>query len=168
MDVIGSGAEPRARLPRSVPVIVVALVLNGLVGADAITQARARERVVDLVLTTALPAAPPARSRAVQDAVVELGVRNAGSYVVQVLDQQLDGGGPVDRVPGGAALRADATAVLPVRWRVLCAEVGSLFGPQALDLTVRPRRGEQVSVSLSLPPTTRQVFRTAASRACAP
>ena len=167
MDVVGSGAEPRARLPRSVPVIVVALVLNGLVGVDAITQARARERVVDLVLTTALPTAPPARSRAVQDAVVELGVRNAGSYVVQVLDQQLDGGGPVDRVPG-TALRADATAVLPVRWRVLCAEVGSLFGPQALDLTVRPRRGEQVSVSLSLPPTTRQVFRTAASLACAP
>ena len=167
MDVIGSGAEPRARLPRSVPVIVVALVLNGLVGADAITQARARERVVDLVLTTAAATAPPERSRAVQDAVVELGVRNAGSYVVQVLDQQLDGGGPVDRVPG-AALRAEATAVLPVRWRVLCAEVGSLFGPQALDLTVRPRRGEQVSVSLSLPPTTRQVFRTAASRACAP
>ena len=53
MDVVSSGAEPRARLPRSVPVIVVALVLNGLVGADAITQARARERVVDLVLTTA-------------------------------------------------------------------------------------------------------------------
>ena len=167
MDVVSSGAEPRARLPRSVPVIVVALVLNGLVGADAIAQARARERVVDVVLTTAAATAPPARSRAVQDVVVELGVRNAGSYAVQLLDQQLDGGGPVDRVPG-AALRADATSVLPVRWRVLCAEVGSLFGPRALDLTVRPRRGEQVSVSLSLPPTTRQVFRTAASRACAP
>ena len=167
MDVIGSGAEPRTRLPRSVPVIVVALVLNGLVGAHAITQARARERVVDLVLTTAEATAPPERSRAVQDAVVELGVRNAGSYAVQLLDQQLDGGGPVDRVPG-AALRAEATAVLPVRWRVLCAEVGSLFGPRALDLSVRSRRGEQVSVSLSLPPTTRQVFRTAASRACAP
>ena len=167
MDVVGSGAEPRARLPRSVPVIVVALVLNGLVGADAITQARARERVVDVVLTTAAATVPPARSRAVQDAVVELGVRNAGSYAVQLMDQQLDGGGPVDRGPN-AALRAEATAVLPVRWRVLCAEVGSLFGPRALDLSVRPRRGEQVSVSLSLPPTTRQVFRTAASRACAP
>ena len=167
MDVLGSGAEPRARLPRAVPVIVAALVLNGLVGADAITQSRAQERVVDLVLTTAAATAPPARSRAVQDAVVELGVRNAGSYAVQLLDQQLDGGGPVDRGPG-AALRSDATAVLPVRWRVLCAEVGTLFGPRALDLTVRPRRGEQVSVSLRLPPTTRQVFRTAASLACVP
>ena len=167
MDVVGSDAEPRARLPRPVPVILVALLLNGLVAADAITKARTRERAVDLVLTTAAATAPGARSRAVQDAVVELGVRNAGAYAVQLVDQQLDGGGPVDRGPR-APLRADATVVLEVRWRVLCAEVGGLFGPVALDLTAQPRRGGQVPVSLRLPPATRQVFRTAASLACAP
>ena len=98
---------------------------------------------------------------------IVMGGRSMGGRITSMVAADVDGGGPVDRVPG-AALRADATSVLPVRWRVLCAEVGSLFGPRALDLTVRPRRGEQVSVSLSLPPTTRQVFRTAASLACAP
>lgn len=162
--------EPRAWWPRAVPVIVTGLVLNALVALDQVRETRSRQQAVDLVIIETRPAArtaPASRSGAVQDAVVEVGVRNAGSYALHLLDQQLDGGGPVDRGPT-AALAADATAVLAVRWRVLCAEVGSVFAPRALVLTVRPRRGGERSVSLGLTLPARQLFRTAASRACAP
>lgn len=167
MDVVVSGRQPRPRLPRTVPVIAVALLVTGLVAADEVRDARAREATVDLALVGARPMAALFETRAVQDAVVGVSVRNTGPTAVVVLDQRLDGGGPADPGPA-AALTVGATAVLAVRWRVLCAEVGTLFGPRTLDLTVRPRRGGGRVVSLPLPPPARAAFRRAGSDACAP
>ena len=167
MDVVVSGRQSRPGLPLAVPFIAMALLFTGLVSADQVRDARAREATVELALTGARPVAASFETRAVQDAVVGLSLRNGGPTAVVILDQRLDGGGPVDPGPA-AALGVGATAVLAVRWRVLCAEVGTLFAPRTLDLTARPRRGGGRAVSLPLPPAARQAFRRAGSQACTP
>lgn len=149
------------------------LLVTGLVVADQVRAARSRETAaLDLSVTAAVAAArPPGRAAAagpVQDAVVALTVRNSGPYGLTVLEQELDGGGPVD---AGPALAARASAVLDVRWRVLCGEVGTLFGPQELQLVVRTRSRAVRQVSLPLGPPTglvRRTFHAAAVDACGP
>ncbi len=164
MDVVGSGREaPARRLPPSAPLIALALLL---VATGATAELRSAQDV-DLRIVSAAAGATPGATGDVQDAAVDLTVRNTGAFAVEVVDQRLDRGGPVDRVPA-PALAAGATAVLALRWRVLCAEVGTLFGPRSLDLTVRPARGGARQVSVALRPAVRQAFRTAASSACAP
>lgn len=162
-----SGREPRPRLPRSVPLIALGLTLTWLLGAVAVRDGRARDATVDLVLDGARTTSAATGAGPVQEAVLELRVRNQGGSPVALLDQRLDGGGLVDPGPAGP-LTAGGAVLLAVRWRVLCAEVGTLFGPRALDLTAQPRRGGPRRVQLPLDPATRQAFRSAASDACAP
>lgn len=169
-DVVSSGREHPA-VPRRSALLAVALLgaagLTALVVAEAVRDRRAREATVALAVTAAdRPRPATAGASDVQDVVVDLTVHNTGGTDVVLLDQRLDGGGPVDRVPEGA-LAAGASAVLAVRWRVLCAEVGSLSGPVALDLTARAPRGGDQRVVLPLQPEARRTFRLAASRACA-
>ncbi|MCW2613813.1 MAG: hypothetical protein JWN08_807, partial [Frankiales bacterium] len=71
--------------------------------------------------------------------------------------------GPATPVPAGAA------AVLPVRWRVLCAEIGGRYGPSTLDLVVRTRSGEVRRTKVPLGPplgALRRTIRCAAVDAC--
>ena len=178
----GQEPPPGARRSRR-PLMVLAVLVLGLVTADQVRAVQARDdAAVRLVLVgaaalpvAALPAAAlPAAALPVvgsasgaQDAVVALTLRNDGPRRVQVLEQRLDGGGPTDP---GPSLAAGASVVLRVRWRVLCDEVGSLFGPQALDLVVRTRLRAVRPVQVRLGPATgpvRQVFRSSAADGCA-
>ena len=152
---------------------MLAVLVAGLVTADQVRAAQSRGaaavRLV-LVAASASPAgAPPAAwsTSTVRDAVVTLTVRNDGPDRVQVLRQRLDGGGPTDP---GPSLAPGASVALSVRWRVLCDEIGSLYGPQALELVVRTRLRAVRPVQVPLgPPSgpTRSAFRTSAVDGCA-
>lgn len=163
-------ASPRGR----------ALVLGGLalaagvaVVTDAVGDARQRTRAAEaasvrLSVVAAVPTGEGRSGRPVQDARLDLTVRNDGPSVVRVLEQRLAGGVPVDAGPA-TAIAAGASAVLAVRWRVRCAEVGSLYGPPTLDLVVRTRSGEVVRPEVSLGEPLGQLRRTvrrAGSDAC--
>lgn len=164
MDIVASGREaPRPHVPAAVPFIAVGLLLLGLVAATEVRQGR----TLELRVVSAAPGAEPAAAGEVQDAVVDVTVHNSGRFGVLVLDQRLDRGGPVDRGPVRAVAGGTAV-VLAARWQVRCAEVGTLFGPRSLDLTVRPARGAARGLHLPLRPAVRQAFRAAASDACAP
>lgn len=166
-DVLSSEPHPGRRR-----VVGGALLLGvaALVVTDVVRDARERERTAEaasvrLLVTSAQPTGAGRPGRPLQDVQVDLSVRNEGPSVVRVLEQRLDGGVPVD--PGPATtVAAGATAVLAVRWRVRCAEVGSLFGPESLDLVVRTRSGEVRRTELAIGPL-RRTFRLAASDACA-
>ena len=170
-DVLGQDRPPGRWPSRRVLLLVLVAVVTGLVVADGVRDRRAAQELVDLALVRAVPA-PGAgvrdqvpREDAVQEPVVVLPVRNAGEEPIRLVEQRLDGGGPVDRT--GRSLGAGETTGLDVRWRVLCAEVGSLEGPRRLDLVVRPRRGPARPVSLALDDAARRRFRLAASDLCA-
>lgn len=176
-DVLG--ADPRPRDPRQLGrrrllvVAVLAAVVTGVVVTDLVACARERNRRTEvagvrLSVTQAVPTGVGRPASLVQDARVALTVRNDGPSAVRVLDQRLDGGVPVDPGPGGA-LVPGASAVLVVRWRVRCAEIGGRFGPQSLDLGVRTRGGEVVRTRVALGEPLgelRGTFRDAAVQAC--
>lgn len=173
------GADPGPRDPRRsararfAVAAVLAAVVTGVVVTDLVTAARERSRraevaSVRLSVTQAVPTGEGRPASLVQDARVDLTVRNDGPSVVRVLEQRLDGGEPVDPGPV-AGLAPGASAVLGLRWRVRCAEIGGRYGPQSLDLVVRTRRGEVVPTRVALGDPLgelRGTFRDAASEAC--
>lgn len=161
------------RLVRAALVVGLLAVVTGLAVADRVRDDRRAQRAAEtgsvrLAVTAAVPTGAGRPGFARQDARLDLTVRNDGPSVVRVLEQRLDGGVPVD--PGPAtAVAAGATAVLAVRWRVLCAEVGSLYGPRSLDLVVRTRSGDVTRTRIPLGPPLgelRRAFRRAAADAC--
>ena len=152
---------------------MLAVLVVGLVTVDQVRAAQSRgAAAVRLVLVAAraspagaLPAA--GSTSTVRDAVVALTVRNEGPDRVRVLQMRLDGGGPTDP---GPSLAPGASVVLSVRWRVLCDEIGSLYGPQALDLVVRTPLRAVRPVQIRLGPPSgpiRSAFRTSAVDSCA-
>lgn len=169
--MLGQQAQVPARprpVPRRVALIVVALSLLAPAQVDQLRAARSREaEALRLVVTGVRPTATASSGSLVQDARVALTLRNDGPSRVRVLEQRLDGGGPSDPGPDVAA---GASAELAVRWRVLCSEIGGLYGPQALDLRVGLRGGGVRLLRLPLGPPTGQLrrgFRVAGADACA-
>ena len=121
----------------------------------------------------------PGSGGAVVEGQVDLVVANRGAAPVRLLSGRLDGSPP----PAGLDARPlapAATAVVAARWRVRCAEVGSLPGPRMLLLRVAPVGGHEHEVRLDLRPASygnggllsgdgrgqAQLFRLAASDAC--
>lgn len=154
-DVLGSGAEPeeprlsprtRRVLAGLVLLAVAVVVAVNLRAAHQRSQLTAEER--DLHLTVGVGVAlAPGRPAPVVDAVVSLVVRAGGSVPVRVIGEQLDGG-PL-QVTDGPSVDAGQARALTVRWRVRCAEVGQVRGPQVLALHVTAPHGRHV-VRLSL------------------
>jgi hypothetical protein len=102
----------------------------------------------------------------VQDAFVEVGLRNDGPDRVELQAAQVDG---ETRALTGA-VDAGATVQLVVGWRVRCAEVGSLRGPTLLRLQVRVPLGD-AEARIALPaydgaPGLGATFHLAAVQAC--
>ena len=141
---------------------LVALAVTGLVAVELVGAVRSSDLAgVRLVLTDARPVGAPPVGGGVQDAVLAVTVRNDGGSAVRIVEQRLDGGGRAD---SGRLIEASASAVLPVRWRVLCAQIGGLAGPRSLDLRVRTRTRAAGPVRLPLGEL-RRPFRAAASGA---
>lgn len=148
--------------------------------ARAAVAADAREATALHLSLVAWVARPPVGSGgAVVEGRVDLVVANQGAAPVRLLSGRLDGSPP----PAGVDLRPlapAATTVVAARWRVLCAEVGSLPGPHVLLLRVAPVGGHEHEVRLDLQPGSygnggllsgdgrgpAQVFRLTASDAC--
>ncbi len=101
-----------------------------------------------------------------QSGVVDVVLRNGSPKALHVLSARLDGAGPVS--PGSSApVRPGAVTVLPVTWRVRCAEVGVAPGPRLLQLRVRLRSPRSYAVSVPLTGTvTDRAFHGAAVLAC--
>ena len=132
---------------------------------------------LSLVSWSARP--PPGSGGAVVEGRVDLVVANRGATPVRLLSARLDGAPPpaeLDPRP----LAPAATTVVTARWRVRCAEVGSLPGPRMLLLRVAPVGGHEHEVRLDLRPASygnggllsgdarspAQVFRLTASDTC--
>lgn len=175
--VDGRPVEPRPDPPpvdrrrrRLVALAVVVVVVTALAVTDLVGDRRQRERSAEaaalrLAVTGASATGTGTPSSQRQSVTVDLSVRNEGPSTVRVLAQRLDGGLPVDTGPA-VGLAPGATAVLPVRWRVLCSEIGSLGGPRSLDLVLRTSRGEVRRVGVPLGDEPRGVFRAAALEEC--
>ena len=149
--------------------------------ARAALAAEAREASALHLSLVAWSARPQPRSGgAVIEGRVDLVVANRGAAPVRLLSGRLDGSPPpvgLDSRP----LAPAGTTVVTARWRVLCAEIGSLPGPRALLLRVAPVGGREHDVRLDLRPGSygnggllsgdgrgpAQVFRLTASDACA-
>ncbi len=149
--------------------------------ARAAVAAEAREASALHLSLLSWSARPQRRSGgAVVEGRVDLVVANRGAAPVRLLSGRLDGSPP----PAGLDSRPLApagTTVVAARWRVLCAEIGSLPGPHALLLRVTPAGGHEHEVRLDLRAGSfgnggllsgdargpAQVFRLAASDACA-
>ena len=193
-DVLETGRSRPSRLTK----VVVGLVGVGLLveagssvvahlrlverhrAARAAVAADAREASslhLSLVSWSARP--HPGSGGAVVEGPVDLVVANRGAAPVRLLSGRLDGSPPpvgLDPRP----LAPAATTVVAARWRVLCAEVGSLPGPHVLLLRVAPVGGHEHEVRLDLRPgsygngglltgdarSPAQVFRLTASDAC--
>lgn len=161
--------RPSRKVLLSVTVGLAGLVVSGLVLADQVRSIRAEEAAsVRLVLTATTPVpagTEEAPAAPYADAVLGVTVRNDGP-AVRLLEQRLDGVGPV---AAGPDLAAGSATVLVVRWRVLCSEIGNLFGPQSLDLLVRTGSGGERRLRLPLGPPRgeiRRTFRAAAVDEC--
>lgn len=173
-DLLVAGPERSTpRLLTVLPVLAVAVAGAGLLAAGELRQASREDELarvhLELVGSEGATATVTAGGRS--EAVVRLAIGNAGPEPVRLVDQRLDGGPPVDAAPAGA-LAAGATVLLAVRWRALCSEIGSLYGPASLGLTVRTRSGATGRVELPLGPPVatagpRRQLRLAASAACA-
>ena len=149
--------------------------------ARAAVAADAREASALHLSLLAWSARPQPRSGgAVVEGWVDLVVANRGAAPVHLLSGRLDGSPPpvgLDSRP----LAPAGTTVVTARWRVLCAEIGSLPGPRALLLRVAAVGGHVHEVRLDLRPDCygnsgllsgdgrgpAQVFRLTASDACA-
>ena len=114
---------------------------------EAVATEAAGLRLV-LVEARATPVAVGVPGDPVQRAPVDLLLRNDSAFPVTVLGAGLDG-----TAPALPARRTDpgGQVVVPVRWRVLCAEVGELPGPRLLTLSVRATTGVARKVALRLP-----------------
>lgn len=168
-------APVATRLPRVVIALgaaVLALLLVGVLAVMGLArrndeQVTAEGRLLRIGVVSAVPsllAGQPAVDR--RYALVELTLSNASPLPVRVLTQQLDGGPPTD--PGPATTVAPSRRLLlHVRWRVRCSEVGNVFGPGFLSLTLRAPRGEH-ELRLALDASTARAFHLAAVRACGP
>lgn len=112
----------------------------------------------------------PVQTEPVQDASVELLLRNAGPAPVRLLDGQLDGSGPV--IPGtGRTVAPGGVGVLGTVWRVRCQEVGGLAGPFFLEVRVGLADGAVVPYRLDLQPVAApdgpaRAYRVASLRTC--
>jgi len=166
-------APEQLRRRRGVALVGLLVAVSALVAVDRVGATREQQHLADagslrLVVEAAVPTGEGRPGSPRQDARLDLTVRNDGPSVVRVLEQRFDGGVPVD--PGPAApVAAGATAVLPVRWRVLCAEIGGRYGPASLDLLVRTRSGEVRGTKVPLGPPLgglRRAIRSAAVDAC--
>ena len=194
-DVLETGRA----VPSRVTKVVVGLVGLGLL-ADAGSSVLAHLRLVErhraaraavaadareasalhlsLVAWSARP--QPGPGGAVVEGRVDLVLANRGAAPVRLLSGRLDGSPPpvgLDFQP----LAPAETTVVAARWRVLCAEIGSLPGPRVLLLRVAPVGGHVHEVRLDLRPGSygnggllsgdgrgpAQVFRLTASAACA-
>ena len=149
--------------------------------ARAAVAAAAREAAALRLTLVSWSARPQRRlGAAVVEAHVDLMVANAGATPVRLVSGRLDGSPPpaeLDPRP----LAPAATAVVAARWRVRCAEVGSVPGPRTLLLRVAPVGGHEHEVRVDLRPGNygngglvsgagrgpSQVFRLSASDACA-
>ncbi len=193
-DVLETGRSSPSRLTK----VVVGLVGLGLLaaaGSSVLTHLRLAERhraaraavagdarevsALHLSLLSWSARPQPRPGGAVVDGRVDLVVVNRGATPVRLLSARLDGAPPpaeLDPRP----LAPAATTVVTARWRVRCAEVGSLPGPRMLLLRVAPVGGHEHEVRLDLRPASygnggllsgdgrgpAQLFRLAASDAC--
>lgn len=87
----------------------------------------------------------------VQDGVVRLVVANEGAAPVRLVAGQLDGAPPAADVELRLVPPGDTT-VVTARWRVLCAEIGTLAGPKTLVLRAAPVGGREHVLRLDLRP----------------
>jgi hypothetical protein len=166
-QVTVAGAPPTAPPPRAVSAVPRGLALATsvllLTGYVALTEldragtrsqraaaasAAAQRAAVRLSLASDghVPAQHGVAGAPVQDAVVRVGVHNAGPQRVELRGAQVDG---TTRALSGF-LDAGATAEVLVAWRLRCAEVGTLAGPGRLDVEVGLAAGP-VDVVLDLP-----------------
>jgi hypothetical protein len=128
------------------------LVGSGVASEVHDAQARSRQRAAaQLRLSLAGPGSAPAQvgvvDSAVQEARVQVDVRNDSPFAVHVFGSVLDGA-----VRRQATTAAPGTVVrLPVDWRIRCAEVGLQAGPRVLTLRVEGRDARR-DVPLDLPP----------------
>ena len=178
-----AGPPPEAprRRGRAALVAVACAVPASLVVTDAVRDSRAEERAARRAAVAAeaaalslavvdvrrAPGAAGEPGSLVQVAPVDVALRNDGPVDLTVLDVALDGDEPA-AAPGGTVLRSGAAVPLWVGWPVRCAEIGSVFDPQRLDLTVRGRTGarHRVEVRLDTVPGSAAAFRAAARRVC--
>ena len=194
-DVLETGRAGPSRITR----VVVGLVGLGLLaeaGSSVVAHLRLVERhraaraavaadareLSALHLSLVSWSARPQRrlGAAVVEGRVDLVVANRGAAPVRLLAGRLDGSPP----PVGLGLRPlapAATTVVAARWRVLCAEIGSIPGPHTLLLRVAPVGGHEHEVRLDLRPGSygnggllrgdgrgpAQLFRLTAGDACA-
>lgn len=162
----------------------VAVVLAGLlvaVGAGKLHRAQVSARAVTAhaegvaslrldVVGARASLALPVQGAPVQDASVELLLRNDGPAPVRMLESQLDGQAPVS--PGaGSVVAPGEVSVLSTVWRVRCQEVGGLAGPFFLDVRVQLTDGGLVPYRLDLQPVAApdgpaRAYRVAALRSC--
>lgn len=194
-DVLEAGRSGPSRTTK----VVIGLVGLGLL-ADAGSSALAHLRLVErhraaraavaadgreaAALRLALVSWSPRPQRGSRGPVVEgrvdLVVANHGTAAVRLRSGRLDGSPPPAELDV-RLLAPAATTVVAARWRVLCAEIGSLPGPHALLLRVTSAGGHEHEVRLDLRAGSfgnggllsgdargpAQVFRLAASDACA-
>lgn len=158
------------------PLLVAALSLifvAGVVGALAVRAVDQRRVEADRHLTVAVTGArmgsavPTGRSGEASAAVI---LNLAVSVPVSIVAAELDGAPPVSRPEPGAVTTMTQTPSLTVRWRVLCAEVGSIPGPRLLDVDVRARSGDEhrrVTLATTDDDPVSRVFWLAAAQACA-
>jgi hypothetical protein len=157
------------------PVVLVLVLLVTLAGlAVRNTRQSAREaeaRSAHAVSWTVVRATVDPDNRGVpaallQSGIVDVVLRNDSQATLHLLGARLDGAGPVSSLSPWSA-RPGAFAVLPVTWRVRCAEVGVTPGPRLLELRVR--LGSRRSYATRLPLTgegTDRAFHAAAVAAC--
>ena len=177
VTVLGGRPAPPPVPPRPAwPwVLLLVTVVSVPVGYDAVRSARAASvrrtaalSVAELAAlrlvvtdTRAGPFVPGVPGAAVQEAPVQVVLRNDSGFPVQVLAAQLDGG---QRTQLTAGVRPGGEAPVAAGWRVRCAEVGALPGPSILLLRVGARRGVY-DVPVRLPPY-QPALHLAAARAC--
>ena len=173
----GPRRSPPDRRPRSRRPVVLALalllpVLAGLAVRNLRQSAnQAETRAAQSARWTAVGATVDPATRGVpgallQTGIVDLVLRLDSPGSLDLLSARLDGAGPVSPL-SSAPVRAGATTVLRVSWRVRCAEVGVTPGPRLLEL--RERLGSRRSYATQVPLTgvaTDRAFHAAAVAAC--
>ncbi len=174
------GAPPRpprgrrqgSRRPVVLVLVLLLVILAGLAVRNTRQSAHEAEaRSAHTVSWTVVRATVDPGNRGVpaallQSGIVDVVLRNDSQATLHLLGARLDGAGPVSSLLP-TTVRAGATALLPVTWRVRCAEVGVTPGPRLLELRVR--LGSRRSYATRLPLTgegTYRAFHAAAVSAC--